>query len=240
MYRKGIQDAKRAKIFTKIAREITVAVKESGSDPAMNPRLRLAIQKGRSVNMPKDNVERAIKKALGSDTNHYEEIRYEGYGAGGVAIIVEALTDNRNRTGGNIRGFFTKYGGALGETGSVTYNFDHVGQITYSLEAGTEDYILEKAIEAGANDCITEDGVHIITTSFEDLGYIAKILEDILGTPASVNAIWKPSNTLPVDEEKLEKIMKLIATLEDDDDVQNVYANFEVSDDILRTLETQG
>lgn len=236
MYRKGAQDAKRAKVFTKIAREITVAVKESGEDLNSNPRLRLAIQKARAANMPKDNVDRAIKKAHGTDTDHYENVRYEGHGVAGVAVIVEALTDNRNRTGGSVRAAFTKNGGVLGETGSVTYNFTHIGEIKYPEAVASADEMLDVAIEAGASDCLLEDGFHIITTEFTDLGHVAKTLEEKLGSASSVETVWKPSNMIMVDEEKAEKIMKLISTLEDDDDVQNVYANFEVSEEVMKKL----
>lgn len=237
MYRKGAQDAKRAKIFTKIAREITVAVKESGEDINSNPKLRLAIQKGRIANMPKDNIDRAIKRALGGDSENYESIRYEGYGIAGVAIIVEALTDNRNRTGGNIRSYFTKAGGTLGETGSVTFSFDHVGQITYPLSKGDEETILLAAIDAGASDCKIDGDIYLITTSFDDLGMVAKELEQRLGTADSVNPVWVANNTTSIDDkDKAEKLMKLIATLEDDDDVQNVYANFDISDAIINQL----
>jgi YebC/PmpR family DNA-binding regulatory protein len=237
MYRKGAQDAKRAKIFTKIAREITVAVKENGEDINANPKLRLAIHKGRAVNMPKDNIDRAIKRALGNDSENYESVRYEGYGIAGVAIIVEALTDNRNRTGGNIRSCFSKAGGALGETGSVTFSFDHVGHITYPLSKGDEDTILMAAIEAGASDCKIDGDVYSITTSFEDLGMVAKELEHTLGIPESVTPVWVPNNTTPIDDkDKAEKLIKLISALEEDDDVQNVYANFEISDEIMSQL----
>ena len=236
MYRKGAQDAKRAKLFTKIAREITVAVKESGDDVNTNPRLRLAITKGRSQNMPKDNIDRAIKKALGSDTDNYESVRYEGHGVGGVAIIVEALTDNRNRTGGSVRSAFTKNGGALGETGAVTYNFEHIGEIKYPLATASADDMLNFAIDAGASDCISDDDGHVIYTAFEDLGMVTKQLEETIGTPENVSIIWKPTNMIMIDADKAEKIMKLIAMLEDDDDVQNVYANFEISDADMQKL----
>lgn len=236
MYRKGAQDAKRAKIFTKIAREITVAAKESGDDVNMNPRLRLAIQKARAANMPKDNIDRAIKRASGNDSENYENVRYEGYGIAGVAVIVEALTDNRNRTGGNIRAYFSKSGGALGESGSVTFSFEHVGHITYPLSIGDEDTVLIQAIEAGAQDCQTQEDHYLIITDFEDLGAVAKELEQHFETPTNVSPVWVPHNTVPLDVEKAEKLMKLISTLEDDDDVQNVYANFDISDDIMAQL----
>jgi len=186
--------------------------------------------------MPKDNIDRAIKRALGNDSENYENVRYEGYGIAGVAVIVEALTDNRNRTGGNVRSYFTKSGGVLGETGSVTFSFDHVGHITYPLSKGDEDTILTAAIEAGAMDCKIDADIYLITTTFEDLGSVAKELEQTLGTPESVNPVWVPNNTTILDKEKAEKLLKLISTLEDDDDVQNVYANFEISDDVMEQL----
>jgi len=217
MHRKGRQDAARAKLFAKLAREITVAVRNGLPDPEMNSRLRLAVQAARAENMPKDNIERAIKKASGADTESYEAIRYEGYGPGGVAIIVEALSNNRNRTGGAVRAVFSKYGGNLAATGAVAHMFAHVGEITYPLSAASADALLEAAIEAGADD-------------------VTSALEVKLGEPASIKALWKPMQTTAVDEEKAASTLKLIAALEDDDDVQNVYSNFEVSDAVLARL----
>ncbi|MDX3929136.1 MAG: YebC/PmpR family DNA-binding transcriptional regulator [Shinella sp.] len=236
MHRKGRQDAVRSKMFSKLAREITVAAKAGMPDPAMNPRLRLAIQNAKAQSMPKDNIERAIKKASGGDAENYEEVRYEGYGPGGVAVIVEALTDNRNRTASSVRSTFTKAGGALGETGSVSFSFDRVGEITYKLQAGDADKVMEAAIEAGADDVATDEDGHTILCGFEDIGEVSKALEAALGEADTVKAIWKPQNTVPVDEEKAQSLMKLIETLEDDDDVQNVYSNFEVSDEIMARL----
>ncbi|WP_181706651.1 YebC/PmpR family DNA-binding transcriptional regulator [Chthonobacter rhizosphaerae] len=236
MHRKGAQDAKRSKIFSKLAREITVAAKMGGADPNMNARLRLAIQNARAENMPKDNVERAIKKAAGADTDNYDEVRYEGYGPGGVAVIVEALTDNRNRTASAVRSYFTKSGGALGETGSVAFMFDRVGQITCKADVGTADAVLEAAIEAGADDVESSDEAHVIICAFESLGDVAKALEAALGPAESVKSVWRPKTGTSLDEEKAQSLMKLIDTLEDDDDVQNVYSNFEVSDDVLAKL----
>jgi YebC/PmpR family DNA-binding regulatory protein len=236
MHRKGRQDAAKAKMFSKLAREITVAAKTGAPDPAMNPRLRLAVQAARAENMPKDNIERAIKKAQGGDSEAYEAIRYEGYGPGGVAVIAEALTDNRNRTGGAVRAAFTKYGGNLGSTGSVGHMFDHVGEIAYPVDAGTADKILEAAIEAGADDVQSDAEGHLITCSFDSLGTVAAALEEKLGEAPSVKAVWKPNLTTPVEEDNAETILKLIAALDDDDDVQNVYANFEVSDEVLKKL----
>ncbi|MGX5719667.1 YebC/PmpR family DNA-binding transcriptional regulator [Shinella zoogloeoides] len=236
MHRKGRQDAVRSKMFSKLAREITVAAKTGMADPAMNPRLRLAIQNAKAQSMPKDNIERAIKKASGGDAENYEEVRYEGYGPGGVAVIVEALTDNRNRTASSVRSTFSKAGGALGETGSVSFSFDRVGEITYKLSAGSADAVMEAAIEAGAEDVTTDEDGHSIICGFEDIGDVSKALEDTLGEAETVKAIWKAQNTVPVDEEKAQSLMKLIDTLEDDDDVQNVYSNFEVSDEVLAKL----
>ncbi|GLR51332.1 YebC/PmpR family DNA-binding transcriptional regulator [Shinella yambaruensis] len=236
MHRKGRQDAVRSKMFSKLAREITVAAKTGLPDPAMNARLRLAIQNAKAQSMPKDNIERAIKKASGADSENYEEVRYEGYGPGGVAVIVEALTDNRNRTASSVRSTFSKAGGALGETGSVSFSFDRVGEITYKLSAGDADTVMEAAIEAGAEDVTTDEDSHTIICGFEDIGEVSKTLEDKLGEAETVKAIWKAQNTVPVDEEKAQSLMKLIDTLEDDDDVQNVYSNFEVSDEVMAKL----
>jgi YebC/PmpR family DNA-binding regulatory protein len=236
MHRKGRQDAVRSKMFAKLAREITVAAKTGVPEPDMNARLRLAIQAARAENMPKDNIERAIKKAAGGDSESYEAIRYEGYGPGGVAVVVEALTDNRNRTGGAIRAVFTKHGGNLGATGSVSHMFAHVGEITYPASAGSADAVLEAAIEAGADDVRSETDGHLITCAFEDLGAVSSALEAKLGEPASAKALWKPTLTAAVDEEKAGSMLKLIAALEEDDDVQNVYSNFEVSDAVLAKL----
>lgn len=236
MHRKGRQDAVRSKMFSKLAREITVAVKGGLPDPTMNARLRLAIQNAKAQSMPKDNIERAIKKGSGADGENYEEVRYEGYGPGGVAVIVEALTDNRNRTASNVRSTFTKAGGALGETGSVSFSFDRVGEISYKLSAGDADAVMEAAIEAGAEDVTTDEDGHFIICGFEDIGDVSKALEATLGEADTVKAIWKAQNTVPVDEERAQSLMKLIDTLEDDDDVQNVYTNFEVSDEVMAKL----
>ncbi len=202
----------------------------------MNPRLRLAIQEARAENMPKDNIERAIKKASGADMANYEGVRYEGYAPGGVAVIVEALTDNRNRTGGVVRSVFTKYDGNLGSTGSVSHMFAHVGEITYKADKGSADAVMEAAIEAGADDVVSDASAHVITCGFDSLGTVAAVLEKTLGEAASVKAVWKPNLSTQVDEDNAQKIMKMIAALEDDDDVQNVFANFEVSEDVMRKL----
>ncbi|MGV0879551.1 YebC/PmpR family DNA-binding transcriptional regulator [Martelella sp. FLE1502] len=236
MHRKGRQDAVRSKMFSKLAREITVAAKMGTPDPDMNPRLRLAIQNAKAQSMPKDNIERAVKKASGGDAENYDEVRYEGYGPGGVAVIVEALSDNRNRTASNVRSIFTKAGGALGETGSVAFSFDHVGEIVYKPEAGDADAIMEAAIEAGAEDVVSDEDGHTIYCAFEDINEVSSALEKALGEAESVKAIWKPQNTIPVDEERATSLMKLIDNLEDDDDVQNVYSNFEVDDEVMAKL----
>ncbi|OLP44104.1 YebC/PmpR family DNA-binding transcriptional regulator [Rhizobium oryziradicis] len=236
MHRKGKQDAVRSKMFSKLAREITVAAKTGMPDVNMNARLRLAVQNAKAQSMPKDNIERAIKKASAADGENYEEIRYEGYGPGGVAVIVEALTDNRNRTASSVRSTFSKAGGALGETGSVSFSFDKVGEITYKASVGDADKVMEAAIEAGAEDVTSDEDGHTIICGFEDMNEVSKTLEGVLGEAESVKAIWRPQNTVPVDEEKAQSLMKLIDTLEDDDDVQNVYSNFEVSDEVMAKL----
>jgi YebC/PmpR family DNA-binding regulatory protein len=236
MHRKGKQDSVRSKMFSKLAREITVAAKAGMPDPDMNARLRLAIQNAKAQSMPKDNIERAIKKAAGADGENYDEVRYEGYGPGGVAVIVEALTDNRNRTASNVRSLFTKAGGALGETGSVSFSFDKVGEITYKASVGDADTVMEAAIEAGAEDVDSSEDGHVIYCSFEETNDVVKALEAALGEAETVKSVWRPQNTIPVDEEKAESLMKLIGNLEDDDDVQNVYTNFEVSDEVMAKL----
>lgn len=236
MYRKGAQDAKRSKVFSKLAREITVAAKMGQPDPAMNPRLRLAINAARAENMPKDNIERALKKASGGDSENYEEVRYEGYGPGGVAVLVEALTDNRNRTAGAVRSYFSKHGGSLGESGSVAFMFDHVGEIVYPPEAGDAETVMEAAIEAGAEDVTSDEDGHVIVCAFEDLGDVSQTLTETLGEPRQAKAVWRPQTTAPVDAEKAQTLMKLVQTLEDDDDVQNVFANFEVDEETMKTL----
>jgi len=236
MHRKGRQDAVRAKLFSKLSKEITVAAKQGMPDPAANPRLRLAVQNAKAQSMPKDNIERAIKKAQGGDADTYEAIRYEGYGPGGVAVIVEALTDNRNRTAGAVRSYFSKFGGNLGETNSVSFMFERVGEVVYKPEAGDAETVMLAAIEAGASDVESDADGHYIICAFEDIGEVSSRLEEELGEADSVNVIWKPQTMTPVDEEKAESVMKLIATLEDDDDVQNVFVNFEVSDEVMARL----
>ena len=236
MHRKGKSDAARSKVFSKLAREITVAAKLGVPDPAMNPRLRLAVQAAKAESMPKDNIQRAINKASGGDSENYEEVRYEGYGPGGVALIVEALTDNRNRSASNVRAAFTKAGGALGETGSVSFMWDRAGEIYYAASAGDADKVMDAAIEAGADDVETDEEGHTIYCAFESLNDVSKALEAALGEAESAKIIWKPQNNVPVDEERAQSLMKLVATLEDDDDVQNVYANFEVDEATLAKL----
>ncbi|MEO8758206.1 MAG: YebC/PmpR family DNA-binding transcriptional regulator [Devosia sp.] len=237
MFRKGKSDAVRSKVFSKLAREITVAAKLGTPDPSMNARLRLAVTNARALSMPRDNIERAIKKAIGSDSENYEAIRYEGYGPGGIAIIIETLTDNRNRTASNVRSTLSKNGGALGETNSVGFMFDHVGEIAYPASAGNADKVMEAAIEAGADDVESDEDGHWIYTSFEGIGEVATALEKALGEAGSVKAIWRPQNSILVDAEKGATLLKVIGLLEDDDDVQNVYANYEMSDEDMAKLE---
>ncbi|GKX35091.1 MAG: putative transcriptional regulatory protein R02753 [Rhizobiaceae bacterium MnEN-MB40S] len=238
MHRKGRQDAQRSKLFSKLSKEITVAAKMGGADIEGNPRLRLAVQNAKGQSMPKDNIQRAINKGAGGDSEDYEEIRYEGYGPGGIAVIVEVLTDNRNRSASNVRACFTKNGGTLGETGSVAFMFDRVGEIVYKPEAGDEDAIMEAAIEAGADDVQSGPDGHVISCAFEDIGDVSTALEETLGEAESVKPVWKPQTETAVDEDKAGTLLKLIDALEDDDDVQNVYANFDISDDVMSKLAT--
>jgi len=236
MHRKGRQDKARSKLFGKLAREITVSAKLGLPDPAFNPRLRAAVIAARAENMPKDNIDRAIKKSQGADTESYDEIRYEGYGPGGVAIIVEALTDNRNRTAGEVRAIFSKNGGNLAETGAVSFMFSHVGIVEFDAKAASADAMLDAAIEAGADDVISSDDGHQIITTPDTLNDVAKALEAKLGEPRKASLLWKPQNTVALDDESGEKVLKLIESLDDSDDVQNVYANFEVSDALVAKM----
>ena len=236
MHRKGKSDAARSKVFSKLAREITVAAKLGSPDPAFNSRLRLAVATARGQSMPKDNIDRAIKKAIGAEGESYEEIRYEGYGPGGVAIIVEALTDNRNRTASNVRSTFSKAGGALGATNSVSFMWDRVGEIVYAADAGDAEKVMDAAIEAGADDVQSGEEGHTLLCAFGNIGEVSKALETTLGEAESVKTIWKPQNNIPVDEERAQSLLKLVGVLEDDDDVQNVYANFEVDDETMAKL----
>ena len=237
MHRKGRQDAQRAKIFTKVIREITTAARLGAADPAANPRLRAAVIAARENNMTRDTIDRAIKRGAGTDADaNYEEIRYEGYGPAGVALIVEALTNNRNRTAAEVRSIFGKHGGNLGESNSVSFMFDRLGEFRFPLEVGSADEVLEKAIEAGADDVATgegEEGAHEIVCSPENFNAVREALEKSLGQPASAKLVWRPKITAPVEGDTVQTVVDLIAALEDDDDVQNVYANFEVSDEAL-------
>ncbi|MBC2861075.1 YebC/PmpR family DNA-binding transcriptional regulator [Stappia sp. 28M-7] len=236
MHRKGRQDAVRSKIFSKLSKEITVAAKMGGPDINSNPRLRLAVQNAKAQSMPKDNIQRAINKSQAGDGDNYEELRYEGYGPAGVAVIVELLTDNRNRSASNVRSYFSKCGGSMGETGSVAFMFDRIGEIVYPAAAGTADAMLEAAIEAGAEDVQSDENSHVITCAFEDLGEVSKALEETLGEAETVKAVWKPQTLTPVDADKAQTMLKLIGLLEDDDDVQNVYSNFDVDEETLARL----
>ena len=236
MHRKGRQDAVKSKLFGKLAREITVSAKLGLPDPDMNPRLRAAIIAARAENMPKDNIERAIKKASGPDTASYDEIRYEGYGPGGVAVIVEVLTDNRNRTAGEVRATFTKMGGNLAETGAVSFMFDHVGVIEYDAKVAGADAMFEAALEAGADDVVSSESGHEIYVAQDRFGSAAKALEGKFGDPRKSSLVWRPQNTVSVDDEQGEKLLKLIENLNDHDDVQNVYANFEISDALVQRM----
>jgi YebC/PmpR family DNA-binding regulatory protein len=236
MHRKGRQDAMKSKLFGKLAREITVSAKIGLPDPDMNPRLRAAIIAARAENMPKDNIDRAIKKALGGDAETFEEIRYEGYGPGGVAVIVEVLTDNRNRTAGEVRAAFTKSGGNLAETGAVSFMFDHVGVIEYDAKAASADAMFEAALEAGADDVVSSESGHEIYAAQDRYGAVAKALEAKFGEPRKASLVWRPQNTVVVGDEQGEKLLKLIENLNEHDDVQNVYANFEVSDALVQKM----
>ncbi|MFT8479060.1 YebC/PmpR family DNA-binding transcriptional regulator [Gluconobacter oxydans] len=237
MHRKGAQDAKRAKQFAKVLREITVATRSGLPDPASNPRLRAAISMAREVNMPKDNVERAIKKASGAaGGDDYVEVRYEGYGPAGVALIVEGLTDNRNRTAGEVRTAFSKHGGSLGETNSVSFMFQRLGAISYLLDVASEDEMLEAAIEAGADNAETTEEGHEVTCAMENFFAVRDALESRFGEPQSAKLDWRPENSVTLDEDKARSVMKLIDVLEDSDDIQAVYANFDIPDDVAEAL----
>ncbi|APZ55039.1 YebC/PmpR family DNA-binding transcriptional regulator [Salipiger abyssi] len=235
-HRKGRQDAVRAKLFSKFSKEITVAAKMGDPDPDKNPRLRLAIKEAKSQSMPKDNIERAIKKASGGEGDNYEEIRYEGYGPNGVAVIVEAMTDNRNRTASNVRSTFTKNGGNLGETGSVAFMFERKGEIVYPADAGDADTVMMAAIEAGAEDVESSEDGHVIYCADTDLNEVSNALEAELGESESTKLIWKPGTTTELDLDAMQTLMKLVDALEDDDDVQRVTTNFEASDEVMAQL----
>jgi len=241
-FRKGAQDKKRSKLFSKLSRDITLAAKTGLPDPNMNPRLRLAITNARAESMPKDNIDRAIKKALGGELDTYEEIRYEGFGPGGTGLIVEVLTDNRNRAAANVRSIFGKNGGNMGELGSVSFMFERLGQITYPIAVGSEDAVMEAAIEAGAQDVETDPGdddtpaTHVVFTAFEDLNTVVEALEGPLGAAKSTAIIWKPKTLTPVAGDDVATLMKLIDALDDDDDVQNVFGNYDISDEDMAKL----
>ncbi|WP_322893819.1 MULTISPECIES: YebC/PmpR family DNA-binding transcriptional regulator [unclassified Yoonia] len=232
-HRKGRQDKLRSKLFSKLAKEITVAAKMGDPDPEKNPRLRLAVKEAKSNSCPKDVIDRAIKKSQGGDAENYDEIRYEGYGPGGIAVIVEAMTDNRNRTASTVRSTFTKSGGNLGETGSVAFMFDRKGEIVYPAAVADADTVMMAAIEAGAEDVQSDEENHVIYCADVDLAEVSNALEPALGESISTKLIWKPNMTTEVDLEGLTKLMKLLDTLEDDDDVQRVTANFEASDEVM-------
>jgi YebC/PmpR family DNA-binding regulatory protein len=236
MHRKGAQDKKRSNLFSKLSREITVAAKMGMPDPDMNPRLRLAVNAAKAQSMPKDNIQRAIDKASAADGENYEEVRYEGYGPAGVALIVEALTDNRNRTATAVRTAFSKNGGNLGATGAVSHGFERKGMIEYGPGAGDEDKVLEAAIDAGADDVESDESGHVIWTEMEALHEVAGVLEGSLGEPDSVKLAWKPNITVEMDEKDASTLLKLVDTLEDDDDVQTVWGNYEVSDEIMEKI----
>ena len=238
-HRKGRQDAVRAKLFSKFSKEITVAAKMGDPDPEKNPRLRLAVKEAKTQSVPKDVIDRAIKKSQGGDAEDYEEIRYEGYASGGVAVIVEAMTDNRNRTASTVRSTFSKHGGNLGETGSVGFMFDRKGQIMYPPEAGDADTVMMAAIEAGAEDCESAEDGHVIICADTDLNDVSNALEDQLGEASSTKLVWRPQTTAPVDLEGLQKVMKLVEALEDDDDVQNVTTNFEAPDEVMEAYAAE-
>jgi len=236
MHRKGRQDKERSKLFSKLAREITVASKQGMADPAYNPRLRTAIIAAKAESMPKDNIERAIKKGQGGDAENYDEIRYEGYGPGGTALIVEALTDNRNRTAGDVRAAFSKFGGAMGETNSVAFMFNRVGSLIYPKAKGSDDAMLDLAIEAGADECVSTEDAHEFLTSVEDFGSVRDALEAKLGPADAAKIIFRPQNMVAVKDDVGETLIKLLDVLDDHDDIQTVYGNYELSDALLAKL----
>ncbi len=236
MFRKGKQDKERSKLYSKLAREITVASKGGLPDPKLNARLRGAVTEARAQNMTKDAIERAIKKGQGGDAENYDEIRYEGYGPGGVAVIVEAMTDNRNRTSADVRSTFAKYGGVMGETGSVAFLFNHVGVISYPLAKGGEDAMLELALEAGAEECVSSEDGHEFLTGLDDFLTVREALEARLGAPISAAITWRPINTMPISDAVGESLIKMIEVLDDHDDIQNVYGNYELSDALMAKL----
>lgn len=236
MHRKGAQDKKRSKLFSKLSREITVAAKSGMPDPEMNPRLRLAVNTAKAQSMPKDNIQRAIDKATANDGENYEEITFEGFGPGGVSLIVETLTDNRNRTVSDVRSIFSKGGGNMGESGSVSHGFERLGLITYPASVGDAERVLEAALEAGAEDLRSDEDSHEIWTAPDDLHAVAGELEKSLGEPESAKLAWRPNIEVAVDEDDAGKLMNLIDTLDDNDDVQTVWGNYDVSDEVMEKL----
>jgi YebC/PmpR family DNA-binding regulatory protein len=236
MHRKGRANAAKSALFTRLMKEIQVAAKTGVPDPAMNPRLRMAVQAARQANVPKDNIERAIKRGQGNDGENYEEVRYEGYGPGGVAIIVEALTDNRNRTAADVRSAFSKHGGALGESNSVSFQFERIGKIRFDVSAADADTVMEAAIEAGAQDVESNEENHEIYCAPDELNAVLTALEGKLGSASEAILTWRPQNNVPLDDDKAETLFDLLEVLDENDDVQRVVANFEVSDEALARL----
>lgn len=234
-HRKGAQDKKRAKIFGRLIKELTVAAR-AGTDPDSNPRLRTALAAARGANMPKDNIERVLKRAEGGEGETYDEIRYEGYGPGGTALIVETMTDNRNRTASEVRAAFNKFGGSLGETGSVSFMFDRVGQVIYPADAADADAMFEAALEAGADNVESDENGHEVTCATEDFNTVSEALDATFGTPEEAGLVWKPQNTIEVNEQQASTLIKLLDTLDDNDDVQNIASNFDIPDDVLAAL----
>ena len=236
-HRKGAQDKKRAKVFSRLGKELAVAVR-AGTDPASNPRLRTALAACRAANMPKDNIDRVIKKAEGGDGAQYEEIRYEGYGPGGTALIVETMTDNRNRTASEVRAAFSKYNGSLGETGSVSFMFDRVGEVLYPIDAADGDAMFEAALDAGADNVESDDDGHAITCAIEDFNMVRDTLEETFGSPEEAAIVWKPQNTVEVTADHAKGLLKLMEVLDDNDDVQAIASNFDISDEVLASLDS--
>ena len=235
-HRKGAQDKKRAKVFSRLGKELTVAAR-SGTDAASNPRLRTALAACRAANMPKDNIERVLKKAEGGEGEMYEEIRYEGYGPGGTALIVEAMTDNRNRTASEVRAAFNKYNGSLGETGSVSFMFDHIGEIIFAPEATDADTMFEAALEAGADNVESDENGHVISCAMGDFNTVRESLEEQFGAPSEAAIVWRAQNLVEVSEDHAKGLLKLMEVLDDNDDVQSISSNFDIADDILAALE---
>ena len=235
MHRKGAQDKKRAKIFGRLIKELTVAARGS-ADPDSNPRLRTALAAARAANMPKDNIERVLKRAEGGEGENYDEIRYEGYGPGGTALIVETMTDNRNRTASEVRAAFNKYGGSLGETGSVSFMFDRVGQVIYLADAADSDTMFEAALDAGADNVESDENGHEVTCAPDDFNAVREALEAVFGVPEESGLVWKPQNLIPVDDAQAATLLKLLDVLDDNDDVQTVSSNFDISEDIIAKL----